>query len=176
MERAQKREEERRAAIEAAKQKRIADAKEREAKEQKDAPAAGGLGITTEPKRVHPSRQQNGAVPNARPTNPPKRESFTKPTAGAATGGSAWRRDSSDKTSKAPATQEVDADGFVIATGSSATRKAAAREHKAALDQKEQAAANKPKFSFAAAGEGFVEGDVERVREGVEGVQLAEEV
>lgn len=172
MERAQKREEERRAAVEAAKQKRIAEAKEREAKEQKDAPAAGGLGITTEPKRVHPSRQQNGAVPNARPTNPPKRESFTKPA-----GASAWRRDSSDKTtSKAPAAQEVDADGFVVATGSSATRKAAAREHKAAQDQKEQAAANKPKFSFAAAGEGFVEGDVERVREGVEGVQLAEEV
>lgn len=170
MERAQKREEERRAAIEAAKQKRIAEAKERELKAQEN---AGGLGITTEPKRVHPSRQQaNGASAGAARPGPVQRDSSSKT-------GSAWRRDSTEGAkSKTSAAQEVDADGFVVATGSSATRKALAREHKAAQDQKDQREANKPKFSFAAAGEGFVEGDgeVEQMREGVEGVVLAEEV
>lgn len=172
MERAQKREEERRAAIEAAKQKRIADAAAREKDQPNKEGGAGGPGITTEPKRVHPSRQNGGVAASAsgaRPTNTTqKRESFNR---------------SSSGTGAAPvalaspvAVSEVDDDGFTVATGS-AGRKAAARESKAANDQKEAAAAAKPKFSFAAAaGVGdFIEGDdagVEQVTEGVKDVQV----
>lgn len=184
MERAQKREEERRAQVEAAKQKRMADAAAAKEKEQqKEATGAGGgLGITSEPKRVHPSRQQNGvgAAPNnARPTNPTQK----------APAGGAWRRDSHEaqpgsRTGPRPAAApvEVDSDGFVIATGS-AGRKAMAREHKAAQDQKDAAAASKPKFSFAAAAgvDDFLEdaedaahedGAVEQATEGVKAVQI----
>lgn len=175
MERAQKREEERRAGIEAAKQKRIAEAAARE-KEQNNKESAGGLGITTEPKRVHPSRQ-NGAqaqAPNARPTHQnAKRESFNRQSSGS--GAAPVALASPVPVSNVP---EVDADGFTIATGS-AGRKAAARESKIANDQKEAQAANKPKFSFAAAaGVGdFIEGEetsggVDGVTEGVKDVQI----
>ncbi|KAJ9114745.1 hypothetical protein QFC22_005621 [Naganishia vaughanmartiniae] len=181
MERAQKREEERKAQIEAAKQARIAAAKEREAQKEAAGEGENKMAINTESKRVHPSRQQsNGAnvsaPANDRPTNNnnQKRDSF-KRDAPQAPGGGAWRRGSSHEqqqqqqqpsksaNSRQQAAQpEVDEDGFVVATGS-AGRKAAAREQKAAQDQKEAASASKPKFSFAAAAgmDDFVEGDAQ---------------
>lgn len=169
MERAQKREEERRAAIEAAKQKRIAEAAAREEKQASGA----GLGITTEPKRVHPSRQNsamNASGPNAaaRPTHPTqKRESFNRSSSGNA---------APVALASPVAAPEVDDDGFTVATGS-AGRKAAARDAKLATEQKEAAQAAKPKFSFAAAAgvEDFIEGDdagVEQATEGVKDVKI----
>ncbi|GHJ88113.1 hypothetical protein NliqN6_4515 [Naganishia liquefaciens] len=169
MERAQKREEERRAAIEAAKQKRMADAAAREKES-----ASGGLGITTEPKRVHPSRQNSAmsaaaGANAARPTNSTqKRESFSRSSAG---NGAAPVALASPVTA-----QTVDDDGFTVATGS-AGRKAAARDAKLASEQKEAAQAAKPKFSFAAAAgvEDFIEGDdagVEQATEGVKDVRI----
>ncbi|KAJ9121880.1 hypothetical protein QFC24_004462 [Naganishia onofrii] len=181
MERAQKREEERKAQMEAAKQARIVAAKERDA--QKEAAAAAEkenkMAINTESKRVHPSRQQSNGAPvsaaaNDRPTNNnnQKRDSFKRD--GPQAPGGPWRRASGHEQqqqhqsskpaqSRQQAAQpEVDEDGFVVATGS-AGRKAAAREQKAAQEQKEAASASKPKFSFAAAAgmDDFVEGDAQ---------------
>ncbi|KAJ9098323.1 hypothetical protein QFC19_006447 [Naganishia cerealis] len=166
MERAQKREEERKAQIEAAKQQRIAAAKERDA--QKEAEGESKMAINAEPKRVHPSRQQQNGINLApavgdRPTNTnQKRESFKRD--GPPAPGGPWRRPSGEQQQQQqqqhpsrsgnarqqPAQPEVDEDGFVVATGS-AGRKAAAREQKAVQDQKDAASASKPKFSFAAA-------------------------
>lgn len=165
MERAQKREEERRAAIEAAKQKRIAESAAREEKQA----GGAGLGITTEPKRVHPSRQNsamNASTPNvaARPTHSTqKRESFNRSSSGNA---------APVALASPVAAPEVDDDGFTVATGS-AGRKAAARDAKLATEQKEAAQAAKPKFSFAAAAgvEDFIEGDDAEVEQATEGVK-----
>lgn len=173
MERAQKREEERKAQIEAAKQARIAAAKERDAQKEAAGEGENKMAINTEPKRVHPSRQQSNGAPADRPTNNnnQKRDSFKRD--GPQAPGGPWRRASGHEqqqqqsskpaNSRYQATQpEVDEDGFVVATGS-AGRKAAAREQKAAQDQKEAASAAKPKFSFAAAAgmDDFVEGDAQ---------------